>query len=277
MTRKKDVNEPGNGGQFAGRIRSDSDVALTPERPLKFVSGETATMFLRSVVRVFGHGTGQVTDVVDGGRFKVTLVDGSTITANRDELQVQVCGIDYRFDQTRRLTEIRMIAQRMRTLKTASRDDIAAISDALDAGNRHTGMHALILACESDGCDRWLSDNADEIFDEGYKAHRDDTEPGSYFTALSAAHTAARALSARHLIGKAPGWTQRAYDQVTRPWRTVQGSIHPDDVLYPASWAKRPLDDALLNRLSPDVRADALTSARICAFVAQDPKRRSRS
>lgn len=42
--------------------------------------------------------------------------------------------------------------------------------------------------------------------------------------------SAAIALAARHLIGRAPGWTQEAYDTLTRPWVAAGvGPLHPAD------------------------------------------------
>jgi hypothetical protein len=40
----------------------------------------------------------------------------------------------------------------------------------------------------------------------------------------------ALALAARHLIGRAPGWTPDAYATLTRPWVAALGPIHPDDI-----------------------------------------------
>ena len=62
------------------------------------------------------------------------------------------------------------------------------------------------------------------------------TEPGTYYSSLSAARLAAMALVFRSEVGTHPNWGQDEYDQVTRPWRTVFGPIHPDDARYPASW-----------------------------------------
>ena len=57
--------------------------------------------------------------------------------------------------------------------------------------------------------------------------------PRTWIAALTA-----RALAARRLIGAPHGWTQEAYDTITRPWRSVVGPIHPDDEAIPASWSK---------------------------------------
>ena len=69
--------------------------------------------------------------------------------------------------------------------------------------------------------------------------------PRTWIAALTA-----RALNARHLIGAQHGWTQEAYDTITRPWRSVIGPIHPDDEAIPASWSAAAAvlpDDPYLN------------------------------
>lgn len=37
------------------------------------------------------------------------------------------------------------------------------------------------------------------------------------------------ALRYRHLVGVSDGWTEYSYAELTRPWRTVVGQLHPDD------------------------------------------------
>jgi hypothetical protein len=72
------------------------------------------------------------------------------------------------------------------------------------------------------------------------------------YVAASAVREAAWALARRDLVGDdrvtrrsehsghVSGWTQEAYDHITRPYRLVVGPLHPDDESLPASWAKRP-------------------------------------
>ena len=120
--------------------------------------------------------------------------------------------------------------------------------------------HALAFMSESDN-------KVDESADDAIRRTYEYVAPNRYdlterhrrtpsvtdFRAASAVKDAAWALAHRHLVDDdsvtrsvsnygqyRDGWTQEAYDHMTRPFRTVIGSVHPDDELTPESWSKRP-------------------------------------
>jgi len=84
---------------------------------------------------------------------------------------------------------------------------------------------------------------AEAVYDDEFYRTRNADLPDSHYAAMSAAHDAAVALTHRWKIGRSeyPGWTQEAYDHLTRPWREVIGSLQPDDEARPGSWDARPL------------------------------------
>lgn len=64
-------------------------------------------------------------------------------------------------------------------------------------------------------------------------------EQNEQIVANAIAQRAAAAVYFRDRIGERPGWTQEAYDHMTRPYREAIGPVHPDDEATPASWAQR--------------------------------------
>lgn len=112
-----------------------------------------------------------------------------------------------------------------------------AINDGAWSDLRDTAVVGLIDTGANGYRDVWLDEHAAEINDLSI-AERRALEPDAA-KAFDIAETTAEAVSARHLIGSVDGWTQEAYDHLTRPWRVTYGSIHPDDEVSPESWGKR--------------------------------------
>ena len=93
--------------------------------------------------------------------------------------------------------------------------------------------------------DLGLMETSDELYND---LHRGAGEDDTQIIDAALASTTARALAARTLIGQVDGWTQEAYDHVTRPWRQNIGQVHPSDELEPASWSKRAIPSAAEKR-----------------------------
>lgn len=144
---------------------------------------------------------------------------------------------------------IEAIADKLPDVSLARLEDVSWTHLKINEGSGaaiRTGAYSALFTARKDG---FTNTELDAQLDGEFACPSIiEVEGAVGYRARTAAQDAMLALSARHLVGQMPGWTQEAYDHLTRPWSNDITLAHPDDEVEPESWELLPVPSASLKR-----------------------------
>jgi hypothetical protein len=206
-------------GSFTDKAQSAPETNLVKQRDA--VAGERVLVADR-----FGLVAG-----VDGETYRVRYANGDQSLETAETAELVELDPSELIEKEATRDIILALKPALMNLDETSIYDVAWTSRKINEGawgDSRQAAYAAYRELSNEGLsDPWLVEDADEIGSVWHE--RRHSMPSIEHQAVHAARDAAWAVAARHLIGRTPGWTQDAYDHLTRPWRANVGELHPED------------------------------------------------